>query len=209
MRIFMYVLKHDGGFAPNPFHGWCTLACCKPAIRRRARPGDWVLGITPKGLGNRLAFAMQVEEALTFEDYWRDRRFRRKRPRWEPGRTLIEKCGDNCYEPKADGTFRQMRSMHWDRENDREDGRAKARDLRGKYVLVSRRFSYFGEQAPSFPAQLASLRLPARFLRVNFSEEEEAALLRFLVRLPRGVRGRPRGWRKDDVSWRQGRARCG
>ena len=89
------------------------------------------------------------------------------------------------------------------------DERAKAKDIRGKYVLVSRRFSYFGERAPSFPVQLASLRFPARFHRVSFSEEEEAALLRFLVRLPRGVLGRPRGWRKDDVSWRQGRARCG
>lgn len=29
MRIFVYVVKFDSGFAPNPFHGWCTLACCQ------------------------------------------------------------------------------------------------------------------------------------------------------------------------------------
>ena len=28
----------------HPFHGWCTLVCCKPAIRRKARPGDWIVG---------------------------------------------------------------------------------------------------------------------------------------------------------------------
>jgi hypothetical protein len=129
MRIFMYVLAADGGFAPNPFHGCCTLGCCKPAIRRRARPGDWVVGITPKRLGNRLAYAMLGEEVLTFEQYWKDSRFRRKRPRWGPGRSLLEKCGDNCYKPEGDGTFRQLRSMHWDRDKDREDPRAKAKDL--------------------------------------------------------------------------------
>lgn len=205
----MYVLAHDGGFAPNPFHRWGTLACCKPAIRRSARPGDWVVGVTPKRLGNRLAYAMQVQEVLTFDEYWKDRRFRRKRPRWAPGRSLVERRGDNCYKPTGNQTFRQLPSTHWDRVNKREDAQAKAKDLRGKHVLVARRFSYFGERARALPAELSFVRLPARFHRVNFSQEEKAALLRFLERLPRGLRGRPRSWGKDDTSWRQGRARCG
>ena len=146
MRVFMYVLATDKGFAPNPFHGWCTLACCKPAIRRRARPGDWVVAITPRRLGNRVAYAMQVEEALSFEGYWADPRFRRKRPHWTARASLVQKRGDNCYEPIGAGQFRQLRSMHWDHVNDREDGEAKAKDLRGR-VLVGRRFSYFGEGA--------------------------------------------------------------
>ena len=83
MRISVYVLKHDSGFAPNPFHGWCTLACCKPTIRRKARPGDWIVGITPRDLDNRLAYAMKVDESLTFEEYGSDRRFKAKRPRWK------------------------------------------------------------------------------------------------------------------------------
>ena len=32
--LFSYVVATDSGFAPNPFFGLCTLACCKPAIRR-------------------------------------------------------------------------------------------------------------------------------------------------------------------------------
>ena len=33
MIIYQYVLKVDHGFAPNPFYGVCTLACCKPRMR--------------------------------------------------------------------------------------------------------------------------------------------------------------------------------
>ena len=97
MRIYVYVLKHDSGFAPNPFHGWCTLACCKPTIRRKARPGDWVVGITPRDLHNRVAYAMKVDESLTFEEYWSDRRFKAKAyfegPPLEP---LPEDFADNA-----------------------------------------------------------------------------------------------------------------
>jgi len=70
MGVFAYILAADSGFAPNPFQGWCTLACCKPAIRRRAQPGDWIMGITPHALGNELAYAFRVNESLTFAEYW-------------------------------------------------------------------------------------------------------------------------------------------
>lgn len=32
--VYEYVMTSDSGFAPNPFHGACTLACCKPKIRK-------------------------------------------------------------------------------------------------------------------------------------------------------------------------------
>lgn len=32
--VYEYVMTSDSGFAPNPFHGTCTLACCKPKIRK-------------------------------------------------------------------------------------------------------------------------------------------------------------------------------
>lgn len=34
MIVYEYVMTSDSGFAPNPFHGTCTLACCKPKIRK-------------------------------------------------------------------------------------------------------------------------------------------------------------------------------
>ena len=71
MRLFSYVVARDYGFAPNPFFGVCTLATCKPNVRRIARPGDWVVG-TGSAAHNRegyLVFAMKVAEALTFDQY--------------------------------------------------------------------------------------------------------------------------------------------
>jgi hypothetical protein len=43
MKLYSYVVTHDTGFSPNPFWGCCTLADCKPAIRRTAKIGDWVV----------------------------------------------------------------------------------------------------------------------------------------------------------------------
>jgi len=44
-KLFSYIIPIDDGPAPNPFGDICTLAICKPAIRRKAQVGDWVIGI--------------------------------------------------------------------------------------------------------------------------------------------------------------------
>jgi Nucleotide modification associated domain 2 len=69
-RLFTYTIPMDDGAAPNPFHGMCSLAICKPSIRRVAREGDWVGGLgsrnAPSGdLGGRLVYAMLVQEVVT------------------------------------------------------------------------------------------------------------------------------------------------
>jgi hypothetical protein len=193
VRIYVYVLKHDSGFAPNPFHGWCTLACCKPAIRSKARPGDWVVGITPRDLDNRLAYAMKVDESLTFEQYWSDRRFKAKRPRWKT--KGVKHCGDNCYEPLGNGKFRQLPSNHHDHKNACENQQAKKTDLDGKRVVVGRRFC-------------VTFKRPERYNRVNFTDKEMSQLLEFLESLPQGIQGPPRSWPSDDKSWSKG-TKCG
>ena len=50
-KVYMYVVDRDFGFAPNPFHGFCTLATCKPRTRRVAKVGDWIVGMGEGGLG--------------------------------------------------------------------------------------------------------------------------------------------------------------
>ena len=54
MRLYSYVVRYDIGFAPNPFHGWCTLATCKQDIRIKARVDDWTVGTGSRttGLGD-------------------------------------------------------------------------------------------------------------------------------------------------------------
>lgn len=37
MLVYEYVMTYDTGFAPNPFYGVCTLACCKPKIRKEIK----------------------------------------------------------------------------------------------------------------------------------------------------------------------------
>ena len=45
MKLYSYIITRDYGFAPNPYGGMCTLATCKPVIRRKAQIGDWVAAI--------------------------------------------------------------------------------------------------------------------------------------------------------------------
>ena len=77
-QLFIYVIARDYGFAPNPFHGVCTLATCKPGIRKSAMVGDWILGVGGKNLGSahrKCILLMKVTDKLAFQDYWEDARF--------------------------------------------------------------------------------------------------------------------------------------
>ena len=76
-QLFSYTIRIDDGAAPNPFHGMCSLAICKPAIRRVAKQGDWVIGLgsknAPSGdLRGRLVYAMLVDEVVPIAQYDRD-----------------------------------------------------------------------------------------------------------------------------------------
>lgn len=74
LRLYSYCLRCDAGVAPNPFWGLCTLVICKPAIRRTAKVGDWVLGTgsvdSPAGdLAGRAVYVMQVTDVLSMREY--------------------------------------------------------------------------------------------------------------------------------------------
>jgi hypothetical protein len=79
-NLYVYVVDRDFGFAPNPFHGCCTLATCKPEIRKGARIGDWLMGVGGSRLRatGKCIFLMNISEILTFETYWADTRFQIK-----------------------------------------------------------------------------------------------------------------------------------
>src|SRR5437867_3701177 len=117
MKLYSYVVRHDHGFAPNPYWGYCTMACCKPGIRKGAEVDDWIVGTSSKTehkTGTHLVLVMRVSEPpLRFEEYNADPRFDRKIPR--PG--LIEQRGDNIYFQDEKGGFHQRvpsyHSMGW------------------------------------------------------------------------------------------------
>lgn len=197
MRVFSYVVASDSGFAPRPFGRYCTLACCKPGIRRGAEVGDWIVGLTSRCRG--IVYAMRVTEKLDFAAYWRDRRFRRRRPDMASER-IRARSGDNIYEPLDDGGYRQLHSGH-SHPDGREDLHMKVRDLGGQFVLVSSDFAYFGRSAPDLPAHLTFLRVQ-RGHRCHFTPEQVRLAVEFLRNLPCGVHGRPARWPEADASWK-------
>jgi hypothetical protein len=198
MKLFSYVVVHDSGFAPNPFWGYCTLADCKPTIRRTARAGDWIAGLSTKAQGNKLIYAMRVDEILTYAQYFADPRFTDKKPDYRSG-TVVHKCGDNIYEPLANGGFRQLRSMHsnWCSE----DAQNKERDLSGKYVLISQHFYYFGQEAIPLPERLQIFKV-GRAHRCRFPDAVVAEFLDFIVQQEEGLHAPPSKWPQEDTSWR-------
>lgn len=151
-KAYFYVVARDFGFAPNPFHGVCTLATCKPDIRRVANEQDWIIGMGGSRLKatGRCVFAMQVTAALSFDEYWGHPDYRVKRPvRNGSQKTMV---GDNIYHREdGKGLWIQEDSHH-----SRPDGTADAfnvqADTRTNRVLLSKRFVYFGRQAAVVPS---------------------------------------------------------
>ena len=199
MKLYSYIVTHDTGFSPNPFWGCCTLADCKPAIRRTAEVGDWIVGLSPKSRGNRVVFAMEVDEILDYASYFRDRRFAGKIPDYSRGE-VVWKAGDNIYRPLPNGEFQQLRSMH--SHGDEENPETKAHDLGGVNVLVAKKFHYLGASGPELPPHLEELKV-GRAHKNRFSQKAIRDFLEFISSYPQGVSAPPRKWPSSDMSWKQ------
>jgi len=197
MRVFSYVVVSDSGFAPNPFHGTCTLASCKPLIRRSAKSGDLIVGMSSRC--ERVVYAMRVGSVLGFDAYWSDAKAAAKRPMMTTNK-VRDRCGDNFYEPLPGGGFRQHPSWHSNKDGT-ENQRHLRRDLGGKQVLVGERFAYFGKDGPPLPSELSFLRT-GRGHRCKFTEGQVRAVADWFERLPQGLRSRPARWPADDLSWK-------
>jgi len=148
MRLYSYVVARDYGFAPNPFYGLCTLATCKPMIRRMAQIGDWVVGTGSKQSNRRghIVFAMRVTETLTFDEYWSDSRFARKRP--ELAGSKKQAFGDNIYHRERSGVWRQENSHHSHTDGSENPSNI-ANDTQTNRVLLSDDFVYWGGSGPT------------------------------------------------------------
>jgi len=197
MILYSYIVTHDTGFSPNPFFGHCTLACCKPEIRKHADKGDWIVGLTPKPQGNKIVYFMRVDEKMDFQGFWSDGRFRQKRPRYD--KDLQLRCGDNIYEPMPNGKFHQLRSLHSNGEA--EDPERKAHDLGGMYVLVSENFAYFGSKALALPPELSELAV-GRGHKCRFSDAVKAEFMLLVGETKFGIHAPPIHWPENDKSWK-------
>lgn len=209
--IYRYIVRHDAGTAPNPFDGWCSLAICKPRIRKAACVGDWVIGFRACNLGNvrtgygHVLYAMQVEESLTFAEYWADKRFRSRRPsNKNPG-------PDNFYRPTRSPGKTEM--FEWV-ENKVHDVDASKRDLSGQKVLIAQKFWYFGMQSADHDRRLPmdllhlSPTTQGHVVRKHRKPDDVRMLEAWLKELPIGMSSEPTAPRRLTRLGQSGNGSC-
>ncbi|MCT4556964.1 MAG: hypothetical protein N4A61_02780 [Pelagimonas sp.] len=199
MTVWSYKVARDYGFAPNPFHGVCTLACCKPLIRGHAQIGDWIIGAGSQAndLRGKIIYAMIVDETLTFDQYWNDPRYQVKKP--VVGGTHKGFFGDNIYQ--RDGSlngFLQANSHH-----SLSDGRVNINNLRqdtqSDRVLLGKDFIYFGANAVTPPKAIFD-KFSEPFPRdvrtyKSYSPAIQSAIKDWLTTsFEWGLRGLPEAW---------------
>ena len=198
MRLFSYVVARDYGFAPNPFFGACTLATCKPGIRKHAFVGDWIIGTGSKTKDRQrhLVYAMRVTEVMTFDEYWEDMRFQRKKPSLKG--SLKQAFGDNIYFQDGQGNWQQMDSHH-----SYEDGRPNqyniVNDTQTDRVLLSTEYVYWGGSGPAIPQRFCdpngSNVCANRGYKCNFPDQLVSELVTWLCALGKhGYLGTPLDW---------------
>lgn len=151
VTLWTYCIPYDDGAAPNPFWGVCTLAICKPVIRRNAQLGDWVVGVGSKNspigdVSTHVVYAMRVSAKVSMADYDVMTRTHlsnkvpvRKHKDWRRW------VGDSIYDFTSDPPI-QRAGVHL------IDNRAT--DLGGQYVLRSDHFFYFGDHPKRLPDEL-------------------------------------------------------
>lgn len=199
MRIHMYVVQHDKGFAPNPFWGVCTLACCKPRRRKSAEVGDVVMGFGSASqeinLGGRVIYWMKVERILTFDEYWHDPQFAKKKP--EMRASLAACYGDNIYHHDRNGEWQQAKSFHTDGHGLGSGNLERDTSFTDR-VLLSRDFAYWGGAAKQFPHSLKHLVPTGQTERCHLDAPDKAKVLTWIQSIPdRGYRSPPADWIRD------------
>ena len=205
MEFYSYLVEHDFGLAPNPFGKYCTVAVCKPKIRRssKLKVGDWIIGTGSKALEvasgrklrHHLIYAMKVSEILSMDDYWNDERFEYKKP--VINGPLITMYGDNFYHKDDAGNWKQEDSAHSNNDGSPNETHLKT-DTGGENVLIAEIFYYFGMQAPEIPDELKKIcHTGIGEKKLNIDEGEN--LIRWVEsNFTKGIHGDPVNWVEYD-----------
>ena len=203
MHCFRYKLDHDFGLAPNPFGGIMTLAVCKGDIRRNKnlKVGDWIIGTGSKKMGrlNQLIYAMKVEGWMTFDDYWNNPEFEFKKPVLNG--SLVQMYGDNIYHTDpVTGKVIQEQCAHSNKDNSQNETHTQ-RDARGKNVLYSRHFYYFGDSSPKIPKELQYICCTSR--NYSYKDIDNKCIQSFVDWLENnfeiGINGDPCDWKRFNL----------
>lgn len=199
MGYYSYKIEHDFGLAPNPFGGYCTLAVCRPTVRanKNLQIGDWIIGtgsIKLKNL-NHLIYLMRVDEKITFNDYWEDKRFQYKKPIING--SLVQMYGDNFYHQDSE-------TKEWIQENSAhslEGGFPNKdhieTDTDGKYVLISQTFYYLGDKSITIPLKFRNVCSEGRNMkRQSINEKIAHEFVKWVQgKYEIGIYGNPISWK--------------
>lgn len=158
------------------FWGGMTLATCKGSIRSSSNLeiGDWVIAtggrVLNKYIGH-LIFAMKVEKIITFDEYWNNPDFQCKKPVFNG--SVMQMYGDNVYHtnPQTKEVIQERCAHTVEGKNPKDTGQYR-RDIRGKNVLISRNFYYFGANAPELPDEFKHMASTVRNMECNHVDEE-------------------------------------
>jgi hypothetical protein len=152
-NLYSYCILQDNGSAPNPFWGVCTLAICKPKIRKTIQIGDWIVGTgsSKYSLENQMVYAMEVTLKMSFKEYddYCRKQLTAKIPVKGLTKDIRKKVGDCLYDYSTgkivmrDWGPHQLENMQ--------------RDLSGEFVLLSDNFYYFGSKPIPLPAHLLKI----------------------------------------------------
>lgn len=187
MRLCSYTIVHDYGFAPNPFWGYCSLGVCTPNHQGlKLSKGDWIVGISEMNQGSHLVYAMHVSEVLGMDDYFRDPRFRKKKP--DLNGTWKEQCGDNIY-------FRVRGGTGWKQAPTRfhDDAALRKQDTKYAKVFIAKEFFYFGESSQELPDEFAPFIRDRNGCSCKYSDELVTSFVNWIRdNYAPGIHGNPR-----------------
>ena len=166
MKIYVYIVPVDDGAAPNPYGGVCTLSICKPNLRKIAKQGDWIIGLSPEF---KLIYTMKITTVITMKEY--DSYTKENLPIKIPNKTsknIEEQMGDSVYDFSND-EIKLRPSVH--------SRCTKEMDLAGKNVLLSSYFYYFGNKAKELPKEFENIVN----LEIDFIELTQELKISFLT----------------------------
>lgn len=142
-KAYSYVVKRDFGFAPNPFHGFLTLATCKQRIRKVAQVNDFIIGVAPVEFGSKLVYMAKISRVITFDEYWSLPEFACKKPVMNGSNKVM--FGDNIYHHLKDGSWMQEDSHHTNPDGSINQHNLERDTGKTDRVLVADEFFYFGK----------------------------------------------------------------
>ena len=183
-RIFTYKVAHDGGSAPNPFWGVCTLAICKPIIRRVALVGDIIVGLDTGINERRIVYCMEVAEVVSWRQYIEICQHALSTKSLSDvadnlGRKIPRHAKDSgdCIWPDASAYSKPLQSHSGHEGEDSFNTDV----TNGRNVLLGKIFWYFGkgnEQPIELPEALKSM-IPRRGHKSNANDRHRSSFISF------------------------------